>query len=343
MPKCYHCGEEYDQLFQCEKCKQKYCHLHKDPIDHECNLIREALHLQETSNQYGYQPAEVQGHSTMDYNTPTQYRQNQSPYSQEAYIENAERRGTTDGSFTWYRRESNIPENAFDPDSGIEFKGILFPYKSEFLHLLIGSTLIFIIGLIGFYNPVNQDILNSMGYGWVIFMVAGFYTTAFLFHEFGHRQVALHFGLQTKFRLLKFGMIITLFGLTMGIVSIATQSSSLPALALPGAVVVLGLDKVDRTTGLCKAAGPTVNLVYGSILFIVSFLVPIYPINFFIGISASLNFMLGLFNLIPVGILDGENIFKWNKKVYFFLVISMLVLIIFNYIIIYAIPEIYII
>ncbi|MBD3212534.1 MAG: hypothetical protein GF311_07995 [Candidatus Lokiarchaeota archaeon] len=336
MPKCYHCGEEYDQLFQCEKCKQKYCHLHKDPIDHECNLVRESLNLQETSNQYGYQPAGVQDRNALNYNIAPQNLPDQSPYNQETYIDNAERRGTTDGSFTWYRRESNIPENAFDPNSGIEFKGILFPYKSEFLHLLIGSILIFLIGLLGFYNPDNQEILNAMGYGWVIFMVAGFYTTAFLFHEFGHRQVALHFGLQTKFRLLKFGMIITLFGLAMGVISLVTKSPSLPALALPGAVVVLGLDKVDRTTGLCKAAGPTINLIYGTILFIASFLVPIYPINLFIGISASLNFMLGLFNLIPVGILDGENIFKWNKKVYFFLVISMLVLIIINYICIYA-------
>jgi Zn-dependent protease len=336
MSKCYHCGEEYDQLFQCEKCKQKYCHLHKDPIDHECNLVLESQHLQETSNQYGYQPAGVQEQSALNYNLAPQNLQDQSPYTRETYIDNGERRGTTDGSFTWYRRETNIPENAFDPDSGIEFKGILLPYKSEFLHLLIGAILIFLIGLLGFYNPDNQEILNAMGYGWVIFMVAGFYTTAFLFHEFGHRQVAIHFGLQTKFRLLKFGMIITLFGLAMGVISLLTQSPSLPALALPGAVVVLGLDKVDRTTGLCKAAGPTINLIYGTILFMASFLVPIYPINLFIGISASLNFMLGLFNLIPVGILDGENIFKWNKKVYFFLVISMLVLIVINYICIYA-------
>lgn len=339
MPKCYHCGEEYEVLYQCSKCKQHYCQFHKDPIDHECNIVRESLNFQSSSNQFNNQTGMLQDEIITDYSNSTQYHQDQSPAPQSNYSNSTQTREYTNGSFTWYRRESNIPENAFDPDSGIEFKGILLPYKSELLHLSIGSVLIYLIGLIGFYNPQTQQQLNSLGYGWIIFMVAGFYMTAFLFHEFGHRQVALHFGLQTKFRLLKFGMIITLFGLAMGIISLLTQSPALPALALPGAVVVLGLDNVDRKTGLCKAAGPTINLIYGTILFIVSFIIPIFPVNLFIGISASLNFMLGLFNLIPVGILDGENILKWNKKVYFFLVISMLILIIINYIFIYSPPE----
>ncbi|MCJ7648397.1 MAG: hypothetical protein MUP85_07275, partial [Candidatus Lokiarchaeota archaeon] len=91
-------------------------------------------------------------------------------------------------------------------------------------------------------------------------MLSAFYVTAFLFHEFGHRQVALHFGLQTKFRLLTYGMLMTLI--------------SLGRMALPGAVVVLGLDKISRKTGLCKAAGPLVNLVYGSMLLLISYILP---------------------------------------------------------------------
>ena len=138
----------------------------------------------------------------------------------------------------------------------------------------------------------------SFGLIWAWFMLSAFYMTAFLFHEFGHRQVALHFGLQTKFRLLTYGMIMTV--ITLG------------RMALPGAVVVLGLDKISRKTGLCKAAGPLVNLIYGSI----------------IGYGAQFNFMLGLFNMIPLGILDGQNIWKWNKKVYFSLIIPLAILLI---------------
>ncbi|MFO7797025.1 MAG: hypothetical protein ACQERB_12560 [Promethearchaeati archaeon] len=335
MPRCYHCGERFDDLYKCDKCNQYYCYLHKDPINHECNIVKESLELQYSSNEPSHDYLRSYNQSSTNYAENISSTHQQQPNYQSSYSESSEIRGSTDSTFTWYRRESNIPDNAFSPNSGIEFKGILLPYKSEFLHLLIGSVLIYIIGLIGFYNPQNQQLLNDLGFGWIIFMVAGFYTTAFLFHEFGHRQVAIHFGLQTKFRLLKFGMIITAFGLLMGLISISSGVQGLPGLALPGAVVVLGLDKIDKKTGLCKAAGPTVNLIYGSILFAVSFLIPIFPINLFIGMSASINFMLGLFNLIPIGILDGENIFKWNKKVYFFLVSSMLILIIINYICIY--------
>ncbi len=217
-------------------------------------------------------------------------------------------RGTTDGTYTWYRQESQIPSNAFDPDSGIKFKGILLPHKSELFHFLIGVSLIFLIGLLTFY----PSLINT-GYEWGIFMLATFYATAFLFHEFGHRQVAIHFGLQTKFRLLTFGMILTVSGLIFGLYSLFGGGLHFPTLALPGAVVVLGLSKIDRTTGLCKAAGPTVNLVYGLILFIISFIIPIYPLNSLIALAANLNFMLGSFNMIPIGILDGQNIWKWHK------------------------------
>jgi Zn-dependent protease len=239
-------------------------------------------------------------------------------------------RGTTDGGYTWHRQERLIPENAFDKDSGIEFKGILMPYKSEFLHLLIGAFLIFVIGLIGFWSPQ----LIQMNLMWAIFMLAGFYMTAFLFHEFGHRQVAKHFGLQTKFRLLVFGMVITFFSLIMGLTFLIAGATPLPAFALPGAVVVLGLDKIDRKTGWCKAAGPIVNLVYGTVLILISLFIPIYPLNLFIGYAGFLNFSLGLFNMIPLGILDGQNIFKWNKGIYFFLAGSLLVLLIITWILI---------
>ncbi|MFW9780911.1 MAG: hypothetical protein ACFFFB_01355 [Candidatus Heimdallarchaeota archaeon] len=81
---------------------------------------------------------------------------------------------------------------------------------------------------------------------------------------------------------------------------------------------------------MCKAAGPLVNLVYGIILFIISFLIPnsLYPLNFLFLISAYLNFMLGAFNMIPIGILDGQNIWKWNKKVYISLAASLVIFLI---------------
>ncbi|MFX1302762.1 MAG: hypothetical protein ACFE9X_05325 [Promethearchaeota archaeon] len=312
MANCAHCGEEIvGEPFYCNECGYNYCIRHKEPINHDCNIIIDSLRIQQSS-------------TTPTISQEQMYQQPVTP---------GEIRGTTDGTYTWYRQESQIPVDAFDPDSGISFKGILLPHKSELFHFIIGVSLIFIIGLLTFY----PSLINT-GYEWAIIMLAGFYATAFLFHELGHRQVAKHFKLQTKFRLLTFGMILTVFGVVFNIYSLISGGASFPSLALPGAVVVLGLSKIDRTTGLCKAAGPTVNLVYGTILFIVSFIIPsyYYPLNMLIGLAANLNFMLGTFNMIPVGILDGQNIWKWNKKVYITLCGSLLVLLILTYMLIYA-------
>ena len=318
MPKCYHCGEEKNELFDCSKCGQSYCSLHKDPIDHECNIVVESLNY--TSH--------ATPQLTPQYAAPSQTTPS---FTEQSNFTETTTRGTTDGTYTWYRQEQAVPENAFDPDSGINFKGILLAHKSELLHFIIGCILIFLIGLISFYNQIIES-----GYIWALFMLAGFYMTAFLFHEFGHRQVAIHFGLQTKFRLLTFGMLITTLSLVMGFISLISSSSTFPMLALPGAVVVLGLDKINRKTGLCKAAGPIVNLIYGSILLIISLLIPntLYPLNFFIGYASYFNFMLGAFNMLPIGILDGQNIWKWNKKVYLFLAGSLVLMLILSLLII---------
>ena len=325
MANCAHCGVEIiGEPLYCNDCGYNYCVRHKEPVDHDCNIVRESLGYQQS-------PTVTQTYSqTPQISNIPQEQTYQQPVAPGVV------RGTTDGTYTWYRQESQVPVDAFDPDSGIKFKGIMLPHKSELFHFIIGVSLIFIIGLLTFYPS-----LVNTGYEWAIFMLAGFYATAFLFHELGHRQVAVHFGLQTKFRLLTFGMMLTVFGVIFNIYSLISGGASFPSLALPGAVVVLGLSKIDRTTGLCKAAGPAVNLVYGTILFIISFIIPVslYPLNMLIGLAANLNFMLGTFNMIPIGILDGQNIWKWSKKVYLALCGSLLALLIITYMIIYAPPN----
>ncbi|MFX0010062.1 MAG: hypothetical protein ACFE9R_07090 [Candidatus Hermodarchaeota archaeon] len=305
MPICYHCGTEISNTFHCSKCGQSYCSLHKDPLDHECNIVIESIN-------FGSQPI---SHTTPSYSESPQVVPH---YSSQTVTPDGIIRGTSDGSYTWYRQEQAIPEDAFDPDSGISFKGIFLAHKSELTHFIIAGIIIYAVGIISFYSSVGST------YFWALFVLAGFYVTAFLFHELGHRQVAIHNKLQTKFRLLTYGLLMTLI--------------SCGRFALPGAVVVLGLDKISRKTGLCKAAGPSVNFVYGSILFLISFIIPnsLYPLNYIFCIGAYLNFMLGSFNMIPFGILDGQNIWKWNKKVYLGLIGVLLSLLITTMVIMYT-------
>ena len=324
MPICFLCGEDYHQLFHCDGCGHDYCNLHIDKEVHGCELMKEEHFHQPYVTP---QPTYTNVAGTIPINTSYSNIQPQVVQTTDPI------RGTTDGSYTWIRSEMSLPEDAFSIDSGINFKGILFPYKSEISHFIIGCVMIYLIGVLTFYNAQ----LIEYGYGWAIFMLAGFYTTAFLFHELGHRQVGKHFKFPTKFRLLTLGMVLTIVSLGTGIMFLNSTIPA-PTFALPGAVVVLGLDKISKETGLCKAAGPTVNLIYGSLLLIISFILPFWPLNYFIANAASINFMLGLFNMIPIGILDGQNIFKWNKKVYFSLVSSLTTLLILTYLFIYV-PE----
>ncbi|MFW9987854.1 MAG: hypothetical protein ACFFC3_04295 [Candidatus Odinarchaeota archaeon] len=325
MVKCAHCGDEIiGEPFYCNDCGYNYCLRHKEPENHDCSIVRGSTSFQQTPT------------ITTSYSQPTETV----PISQEQTFQQSTTsgvvRGTTDGTYTWYRQESQIPVDAFDSDSGIDFKGILLPHKSELFHFIIGVSLIYLIGIITFI----PNLITLEGYEWTIFMLAGFYATAFLFHELGHRQVAKHFNLQTKFRLLTYGMMLTVIGVVMNIYSLISGGNNFPSLALPGAVVVLGLSTIDRTTGLCKAAGPTINLIYGSILLIISFIIPDDPLNYLVCLAANLNFMLGTFNMIPIGILDGQNIWRWNKKIYIALCGSLLILLITTYALIYAPPTI---
>ncbi len=315
--KCYHCGESHENLKTCPNCHKEYCTYHINPIDHNCDFV---IHNENIELYQGdFHINQYEGDSDIRV------------ISSQNYLQSEKFEPIYDETYTWYREETSIPQNAFSPDSGINFKGILLPYKSESIHFIVGALLIYIIGFITFFDTN----LIQLGYGWSIFLLSGFYAIAFLFHELGHRQVAKHYGMQTKFRLLTLGMVLTIFSLITGTLTLFFNTIPIPTLALPGAVVVLGMDKVDRKSGVCKVAGPFVNLILGAILLIISFLVPIAPLNLFLGVAASLNYTLGLFNMIPIGILDGKTILKWNKKVYLLIFGALTILIVITNINVY--------
>lgn len=160
---------------------------------------------------------------------------------------------------------------------------------------------------------------------------------AFILHEIGHKIVAKKYGCWAEFRAdpkgLQFGILLSLF---LGVLFMA-----------PGAVMVSGLVK-RRHNGYVAVAGPLTNLT----LFIVG--IPIWvallgisgafelthtPL-FSRGLSLSVyldgnsilwqsmlidagvvwlyaNLILGLFNMIPWGPLDGAKVKDWNEKVFY--------------------------
>jgi Zn-dependent protease len=67
--------------------------------------------------------------------------------------------------------------------------------------------------------------------------------------------------------------------------------------------------------GKISIAGPLTNIVLASVFIGVAF-VPNNPIFWVFVAGAFINGYVALFNLIPIGILDGFKIFNWNKTVW---------------------------
>ena len=165
---------------------------------------------------------------------------------------------------------------------------------------------------------LGTDSLAALGLpllvrGFVIYAATvGF---AFLAHEIlGHKFVAQKRGLSAEFRADDLFLLLAVLTSFTGFVFVA-----------PGAVVISGVTRIE-TYGKIAAAGPLVNIILALIF---GFLARagfelIIPISLGQGIdlisqSYRINAWLALFNLIPLGILDGSKVFNWNRGMWFLL------------------------
>lgn len=139
--------------------------------------------------------------------------------------------------------------------------------------------------------------------------------TAFLVHELAHKFTAQRFGLWSEFRMYPMGLLLSL------VVSMVTGF----VIAAPGAVMFRG-DSRGIETGKIAAAGPSANIITASIMYPLStffFETSIAGILVFIGY---INALLGVFNLLPFGPLDGMKILRTNGMLWAVLLIIGLIL-----------------
>ena len=132
----------------------------------------------------------------------------------------------------------------------------------------------------------------------------------FLFHEMGHKVVAQRYGCFAEFRSFDFMLVLAFVMSFFGFV-----------FAAPGAVMIRGYVNNERN-GKISVAGPAVNLVMAiGFLFVKYFTTP----GSFVGVIAHygffINSFLALFNLIPFGNFDGSKVYRWNKGVWWPMVI----------------------
>jgi Zn-dependent protease len=178
----------------------------------------------------------------------------------------------------------------------------------ESLDLLLGMALIaWVFG----FQPLRLG-LRTWQYVVVLTMIIG---PAFILHELAHKYMAIRYGKYARFALIRQMAAFTFFAGLLGI-----------PIAGPGATMILGRS-TERESGIFSAAGPATNFVLASLSYILFLTAPAIDIPsisqtlpwIFI-LSTFINGVLGVFNLLPFGSLDGAKIMNWNFRLWVLLI-----------------------
>ncbi|NMC04831.1 MAG: hypothetical protein GYA24_06455, partial [Candidatus Lokiarchaeota archaeon] len=323
--KCDYCSDNSPMLFPCKQCGKAFCAMHRLPAKHDCSggstspaPVHGMAHAPAHGAATGYTPSYVDQDLQFAESIARSQAQSQQPRE-----------------YVWEPKITEFDGDPFDPASGVVLKGVFWPKGKEILHIIIAFVLMFFIGTlisrsmlspgsglgqIPGFEPVEQALFP--------YFLAVISTAGFLIHEFAHRQTGRRYKLPAKFRLLTFGLLLTITGIVLYF------SFGFPPFALPGAVVVIGLERKDQA-GKCKAAGPLSNLIIAVILLPVAFVSAYLKIGFeyfvLFVLGTYMNSFLGLFNMLPIGLLDGHEIMKYKKWLWVLLFASLLGIWLFTY------------
>lgn len=153
-------------------------------------------------------------------------------------------------------------------------------------------------------------VFSNFNVKWLPYVTVGL-LTAFVFHELAHRQVAKHYGYIAFYKRWDTGIILALL---LGIINRVAHTGFL--FAAVGAVYIYSpyVEWDDReTNGKISLAGPATNIAVGIVALVMLLTL---PMNGFVAsvlyYTASINFWLAVFNLLPFPPLDGWKVFRWN-------------------------------
>ncbi|BAM70145.1 peptidase [Methanothermobacter sp. CaT2] len=126
----------------------------------------------------------------------------------------------------------------------------------------------------------------------------------FVLHEIAHKLMAIRYGFWAEYRLWFEGLLLALVTAYFGFV-----------FAAPGAVYIHG-NYIERdVNGKISLAGPLTNIILAIMFLMVSTVLP-SPINQVAFLGYAVNSFLALFNLIPLAVLDGAKVFRWNPLIW---------------------------
>ena len=198
--------------------------------------------------------------------------------------------------------EARPPRTVRQPSFQYRFKvqRVGWMSSTEMVHLAAGALIVMAVGLswgssgLDWVFRIFSDPVNT-------FVSAALFTFIFLSHELAHKAVAKQFGLWAEFRISALGAAFTLMTIPLNLIKIVS----------PGAVNIAGAAN-KKIIGITALAGPLTSIGLAGVLFGSYFLVP-GSSGILLIRSASLAIWIAVFNLIPLGILDGAKVFWWNK------------------------------
>jgi len=183
--------------------------------------------------------------------------------------------------------------------------------STELIHILVGTILVSLVIGSFFFEPLTlfSDISMNQSQIFLFTLISVLAAPAFILHELAHKFVAQKYGFWGEFRLIPFGVVLT-------IISIVSPFK----LVGPGAVMISGANITREKNGRISLAGPITNFILMGVCLL---FVPVLPftVSFpgsiiktpFLVILAQLNAIIAVFNLLPISVLDGKKIFSWNK------------------------------
>ena len=162
------------------------------------------------------------------------------------------------------------------------------------------------------------SINNFISSKFLILMIISAITVGlgFLLHELSHKIVAQRYKCWAEFRADLNMLVLALLMSFLGFVFIA-----------PGAVIIYGHIN-NKQNGIISMAGPLTNIIIAILLLPLIFTNMTSEIlKEIISSGFLINAWLGLFNMIPLWNFDGIKIYKWDKKVYFLMLITAALLV----------------
>ena len=196
----------------------------------------------------------------------------------------------------------------------------MFRFTGKEIRDLIISFIVIALGFTILYS--NGDYSN-IGLVFPIVMIG--VGAGFIFHELGHKFVAMHYGYYAEYELWPTGLIIALVSSFFGFI-----------FAAPGAVVIYSNGMEEKTNGIISIAGPIVNIILGLIFFLILVSLGDFAYTetgYLVGLTCVLgtrsNFFLAAGNLLPIPPLDGSKVMAWSVPVWLitFAIAALLVLI----------------